>query len=155
MLQLAIPVFVDTDRQTFQIDATKIEAAITPSAPERSCLCTWAVLPPDLDSILAVAKKHKLAVLEDACQAHLAEWRRRKVSTIGDAGLLQLPGIEEPQLGRGRSDPWEQRRIARASARSFHNNGRGTPGAGFSVRTATDANLRITEFQAALLECSS
>ena len=38
----------------------------------------------DMDKILDVAKKHKLAVLEDACQAHLAEWRERKVSTIGD-----------------------------------------------------------------------
>src|SRR5205807_5566600 len=65
LLQYALPVFVDTDRQTGQMDATKIEAAITPR--------TACIMPvhlggnaADLDTILAVAKKHSLPVIEDA-----------------------------------------------------------------------------------------
>jgi perosamine synthetase len=84
MLQFALPVFVDTDISTFQIDANKIEAAITPR--------TRAILPvhlggspADLDKILAVAKAHRIPVLEDACQAHLGEWRNKKLGTLGAA----------------------------------------------------------------------
>ena len=73
----AIPVFVDSDPETFQIDATKVEAAITPR--------TAAIMPvhlggsvADLDTILAVAAKRKIPVIEDACQSHFAEWRREK-----------------------------------------------------------------------------
>ena len=58
----------------------------------------------NLDSILAVAKKHDIPVIEDACQAHLAEWRNRKVGTYWLDGLLQFSGVEESELGRGRRD---------------------------------------------------
>ena len=73
--QYALPVFVDTDPETFQMDARKIEAAITPR--------TRAIIPVhlggnacDLDAILAIAGQHKIPVLEDACQAHLARVAR-------------------------------------------------------------------------------
>ena len=76
VLNYALPIFVDTDVESFQIDANKIEAAITPQ--------TKALLPvhiggspANLDKILEVGLKHKLPVIEDACQAHLAEWRGR------------------------------------------------------------------------------
>ena len=70
--QHALPVFVDSDLKTFQIDAKKIDGAISP--------VTKAILPVhlggsacDLDEILSVSRKHGIEVLEDACQAHLAE----------------------------------------------------------------------------------
>src|SRR5262249_40645682 len=76
--QDALPVFVDTDPETFQIDARKVEAAITAN--------TRAIMPvhlggnvSDLDALLEVARKHKVPLIEDACQAHLAEWKGRKV----------------------------------------------------------------------------
>ncbi len=69
LLQYALPVFVDTDPESFQIDARKIEAAITDR--------TTAIMPvhlggnvADLDAILEIAAKHKIPVIEDACQAH-------------------------------------------------------------------------------------
>jgi perosamine synthetase len=87
----ALPVFVDSDGETFQIDAPKIEAKITPR--------TVAIMPvhlggnvADLDTIMAIANKRSLPVVEDACQAHLAEWKGR---------LLLVPGIKEPKLRRG------------------------------------------------------
>jgi dTDP-4-amino-4,6-dideoxygalactose transaminase len=76
LLMHAMPIFVDTDVDTFQIDARKIEAAITPR--------TRAIIPvhlggsaADLDTILPLARARALPVVEDACQAHLAEWRGR------------------------------------------------------------------------------
>ena len=69
LMQHALPVFVDSDRETLQIDARKIEARITPRTR-----CIMPVHqggnPANLDIILDVAKKHKVPVIEDACQAH-------------------------------------------------------------------------------------
>ena len=104
----------------------------------------------DLDTILDVARKRGVPVIEDACQAHLAEWRGRKVGTLGDR-MLQLPGEQEPELRRGRRHPHQRPRAGRACYR-FHNNSRGRRNTGddFSYGQ-TGANLRMTEFQGALL----
>ena len=95
--QHALPVFVDTDVNTFQIDAKKVEAAISPR--------TKAMIPVhlggaafDVDAILSVSRKHDIPVIEDACQSHLAEWRGRKVGTYGRHRMLQFSGIEEPEF---------------------------------------------------------
>ena len=100
LMHHALPVFVDTDPETFQIDARKIEAAIT----ER----TACIMPvhlggsaADMDTILAVAAKHKLPVVEDACQAHLAEWRTKKVSTLGDLGCFSFQASKNLNSGEG------------------------------------------------------
>ena len=114
LLQHALPVFVDTDRETFQIDAKKIEDRITPR--------TRCILPvhlggasAEMDLILTLGKKHQLSVVEDACQSHLAEWRQQPVSTLGDIGCFQLPSFEEPQLRRRRRAHHQQRRVNGAS----------------------------------------
>jgi perosamine synthetase len=148
LLQHAMPVFVDTDPETFQIDARKIEAAIT----ER----TRAILPvhlggspADLDTILEIARRHKLPVVEDACQAHLAEWRGRKVSTLGALGCFSFQASKNLNSGEGGAILTNDTDLYSA-CRSFHNNGRGDTGSGFGY-VRNGANLRITEFQAALL----
>ena len=144
-LQNALPVFVDTDPDTFQIDARKIEAAITPR--------TRAILPvhiggaaADMDQILAIGKKHKLPVIEDACQAHMAEWRGRKLSSLGDLGCFSFQASKNLNSGEGGALLTSSDELySRAS--SFHNNGRSA--AGSFVRNG--CNLRMTEFQAVLL----
>jgi dTDP-4-amino-4,6-dideoxygalactose transaminase len=148
LLQHALPVFVDTDPETFQVDARKIEAAITPR--------TRAILPvhiggsaADLDTILSIARRHKLPVVEDACQAHLGEWRNKKLSTLGEMGCFSFQASKNLNSGEGGSlitgnDDYIE------IARSFHNNGRGRAGGSFSY-TRNGCNLRMTEFQAALL----
>lgn len=85
----ATPVFVDIDPETFNVDPTKIEAAITPK--------TKAILPvhlyghaADMDAILAIAKKHDLKVLEDVAQAWGSEFKGKKVGTIGDGGAFSF-----------------------------------------------------------------
>lgn len=85
----AKPVFVDTDPRTFNIDVTKIEAAITPQ--------TKAILPVhlygqpcDMDPIMDIARRHGLRVVEDCAQAIGATYNGQKVGSIGDAGCLSF-----------------------------------------------------------------
>jgi dTDP-4-amino-4,6-dideoxygalactose transaminase len=88
----AKPVFVDINPQTFTIDVTKIEAAITPR--------TKAIMPvhlfgqcADMDPILEIARKHKLFVVEDAAQAQGAKYKQRLAGSIGQAGSFSFyPG---------------------------------------------------------------
>lgn len=148
LLQHALPVFVDSDIETSQIDARKIEAAIT---PRTRCILPVHIggNPADMDAILAVAKKHNLPVVEDACQAHLSEWRHRKLSTLGDLGCFSFQASKNLNAGEGGAIlSNSQELIERCD--SFHNNGRGTPHSAFSY-VRNGCNLRMTEFQAALL----
>ena len=88
----AVPVFCDTDGRTFTIDPAAIEAAITPRTAGILPVHLYGH-PADLDPILAVAKARGLWVLEDACQAHGAEYRGRKVGAIGDLAAFSFyPG---------------------------------------------------------------
>ncbi len=88
----ARPVFVDIDEQTYLMDPSSIEAAITPK--------TKAILPvhlygqmANMDAIMAIAKKHNLRVVEDASQAHGAEYNGKPAGSIGDAGCFSFyPG---------------------------------------------------------------
>jgi perosamine synthetase len=98
--QNAIPVFVDIDPRTYCMDPAKLEAAITPR--------TKAIIPvhiqgcpADMDPILAIAKKHSLAVIEDACQAHGALYKGRKVGTLGDIGTFSLNNFKNLCGGEG------------------------------------------------------
>jgi perosamine synthetase len=148
LMQYAIPIFVDTDPETFQIDARKIEAAIT----ERTrCILPVHLggSPADLDAILAIGRKHNLPVLEDACQALLAEWRHRKVSTLGALGCFSFQASKNLNSGEGGAILTDDTDLYRV-CQSFHNNGRGDAGSGFGY-VRNGANMRITEFQAALL----
>lgn len=97
----ATPVFVDIDPRTFTIDVSAIEAAITPR--------TKAILPvhlygqpADMDPILEIARRHGLAVIEDACQAHGAEYKGRRVGSLGDLGCFSFyPGKNLGACGEG------------------------------------------------------
>ncbi|HEX5505755.1 MAG TPA: DegT/DnrJ/EryC1/StrS family aminotransferase [Thermomicrobiales bacterium] len=88
----ATPVFVDVDEATYQLDVSRLPAAITPR--------TRAIMPvhlyghpADLDPILALAAAHGLAVVEDACQAHGARYQGRRVGAIGHVGCFSFyPG---------------------------------------------------------------
>jgi dTDP-4-amino-4,6-dideoxygalactose transaminase len=85
----ARPVFVDVDPATYTMDPTQLERAITKR--------TKAIIPvhlyghpADLDALLEVASQYKLHVVEDACQAHGADLRGRKVGTLGTAGCFSF-----------------------------------------------------------------
>lgn len=147
-MQHALPVFVDTDRNTFQIDAGRLEAAIT---PRTKCILPVHLggSPADLDKIMEVAKAHSLPVLEDACQAHLAEWKHRKVGTIGELGCFSFQASKNLNSGEGGAILTDNEDLIQ-SCLSFHNNGRGAGNYAFSY-VRNGSNHRITEFQGALL----
>ncbi len=148
LMHHAIPVFVDTDPETFQIDTRKIEAAIT---DRTRCILPVHLggSPADMDAILDIGRKHRLPVLEDACQAHLAEWRGRKVSTLGALGCFSFQASKNLNSGEGGAILTNDSNLY-GVCQSFHNNGRGDAGSGFGY-VRNGANLRITEFQAVLL----
>jgi dTDP-4-amino-4,6-dideoxygalactose transaminase len=148
LMQHALPVFVDSDRETFQIDARKIEAKIT---SRTRCIMPVHLggNPVNMDLVLEVARKHKLPVVEDACQAHTGEWRGRRVSTLGDLGCFSFQASKNLNSGEGgailTSDP-----ALHEFSKSFQDQGRGPAGAAFAY-ARQGSNLRMTEFQAALL----
>jgi dTDP-4-amino-4,6-dideoxygalactose transaminase len=97
----AHPVFVDIDPKSFTMDTTQLEAAITPR--------TKAILPvhiygqsADMDPILEVARKHGLIVIEDAAQAHGAEYKGKRVGSLGSLGCFSFyPGKNLGAYGEG------------------------------------------------------
>ncbi|MCU0408184.1 MAG: DegT/DnrJ/EryC1/StrS family aminotransferase [Bacteroidales bacterium] len=96
----ALPVFVDTDPETFLIDPSKIEARITDRSVAILPVHIYG-LPADMDGINAVAAKHGLKVVEDACQAWLAEYRGKKVGTLGDLGCFSFQNSKHLPAGEG------------------------------------------------------
>jgi perosamine synthetase len=84
-----VPVFVDIDFDTITIDPEKIEKAITPKTKAIIAVHLHG-LPAEMDKILAIAKKHNLKVIEDACQAHGAKYKGRKVGTWGDCAAFSF-----------------------------------------------------------------
>jgi dTDP-4-amino-4,6-dideoxygalactose transaminase len=144
----AKPVFVDIEPDTFNIDASRIEAAVTPK--------TRAVMPvhlygqcADMDAICALAKGKGLRVIEDSCQAVCTEYAPgRQAGTIGDLGCLSfyptknLPGIGDAGMvlvGRDSAlaDRVKRLRIHGGERRYFHRE--------------VGGNFRMDEMQAAAL----
>jgi len=85
----SIPVFVDIDFDSMNIDPDKIEQAIT-SKTKAIIAVHLHGLPAQMDRIMAIAKKHNLKVIEDACQAHGAKFDGKKVGTIGDCAAFSF-----------------------------------------------------------------
>jgi dTDP-4-amino-4,6-dideoxygalactose transaminase len=97
----ATPVFVDIDPSSFTMDSTQLEAAITPR--------TKAILPvhlygqmADMDAIVAIANRHGIPVIEDACQAHGAELNGHRAGSLGVSGCFSFyPGKNLGAYGEG------------------------------------------------------
>lgn len=92
-------VFCDTERDTYTIDPTQIEAHITPRTVGIIPVHLYGQ-PADMDAIMAIAKKHKLWVIEDCAQAHMARYKGRMVGTFGDAASFSFyPGKNLGAMG--------------------------------------------------------
>lgn len=96
----ALPVFVDTDPETFLMDPQKIETRITDRTSAILPVHIYG-LPVDMDSVNKVARKHNLKVVEDACQAWLSEYRGRKTGTLGDLGCFSFQNSKHLPAGEG------------------------------------------------------
>jgi perosamine synthetase len=96
----AIPVFADIDPETWCLSPVSFEACVTPK--------TKAVIPvdlygnmPDMDGILAVARRHGIAVIEDAAEAIGSEYHGRKAGSFGDTGVFSFHGSKTVTTGEG------------------------------------------------------
>ncbi len=97
----AQPVLVDIEPSTFTMDPAKIEAAITPRTKAIMPVHLYGH-PADMDAILAIARKHGLLVIEDAAQAHGAEYKGRRTGGIGDLACFSFyPGKNLGAYGEG------------------------------------------------------
>ncbi len=143
----AIPVFVDIDARTLNINPAKIEEAITPQTRAILVVHTFGC-PADLNAIVSIARKHKLAVIEDACEAIGAEIDGRKVGPIGDAGVFAFYPNKQITTGEGGVIVTRDAQLAGAM-RSMRNQGRSKPGA-WLEHGELGYNYRISEINCAL-----
>jgi dTDP-4-amino-4,6-dideoxygalactose transaminase len=144
----AIPVFADIDPETYCLDPAAAEAAITPR--------TKAILPvhiagnpADIDSLCAIAGRHGLTVIEDACQSHGARLGGNATGSLGDMGCFSFQSSKNINSGEGgaitTNDPDLFER-----AWSFKNCGR-TRGGEWYQHDVIGDNFRMSQFQAAVL----
>jgi dTDP-4-amino-4,6-dideoxygalactose transaminase len=144
----ATPVLVDVDSETYNISPECVEAAVT---PKTRCVIPvhLAGCPADMDRIVEIAEKHGLRVLEDAAQAHGAEWGGRKVGSIGDCGAFSFYQSKNMTAGEGGIITSNDGELA-SLARSLVNVGRDLQ-KGWYEHVRYGWNYRMTAFQAALL----
>lgn len=150
VLNYALPILVDTDIESFQIDAGKVEAAITPQTKLIMPVHIGGT-PADLDKLMAIAQKTRIPLIEDACQAHLAEWKGKKVGSYGLAGAFSFQASKNLNCAEGGAITTNDSDFAQTCYR-FHNQGQGGHTTAYTPGTGTRAtNLRLTEFQGNLL----
>jgi perosamine synthetase len=141
------PVFVDIDPLTGNIDPAAIEAAITPRT--RAIIPVHAFgQPADMDPILAIARRHDLCVIEDACEAIGAEYKGRRAGTLGDAAVFAFYPNKQMTTGEGGMlvtdrDDWDE------LFRSLRNQGRDVFDAWLN-HSRLGYNYRLDELSAAL-----
>lgn len=143
----AVPVFVDIDPQTLNLDPARVEEAITPHTRAIMVVHTFGC-PAALDEILEIASRHKLFIIEDACEALGAQFDGRKVGSFGHAAVFGFYPNKQITSGEGgmlvTSDP----KLA-ALARKLRNQGRGESGA-WLQHEELGYNYRISELNCAL-----
>jgi dTDP-4-amino-4,6-dideoxygalactose transaminase len=145
----ALPVFADTDPATLTMDPASIESRITERTRAIMPVHIFG-MPCDMDPIVAIARKHELAIVEDACQAWLAEYRGQKCGTIGDLGCFSFQESKHIPSGEGGAITGMSDELI-DKCNSFHNCGHaaGTnKGRGSFTR---GGNFRMTQAQAVIL----
>jgi dTDP-4-amino-4,6-dideoxygalactose transaminase len=144
----AVPVFVDVDPDTINLNPALAEAAIT-ERTRAILLVHFAGCPADLDRFTALCHQHNLVLIEDCAHAHGAEWKGQRVGSFGHFGSFSFQGSKNMTAGEGGILITNDPELAE-SARSIANQGRRTGGAWYEhVNLGT--NARLTGFQAALL----
>lgn len=97
----ATPVFVDIDPESFTLDPSQVEAAITPRTKALLPVHLYGQ-PADMDPLLAIARRHRLLVIEDAAQAHGADYKGRRVGSLADMACFSFyPGKNLGAYGEG------------------------------------------------------
>jgi dTDP-4-amino-4,6-dideoxygalactose transaminase len=141
----ALPIFADSAAATFQVDPKSVATALSPA--------TRLILPvhiggspADLDALTELARSQHLPLIEDACQAPLAEWRGQPVGTQGLGGCFSFQASKNLTAGEGGAILTNDDAFA-DQCYNYHTPGGGRP----APSSGRGANYRLTEFQAALL----
>lgn len=144
----AIPVFVDIEPYSFNIDPDCIRAAISPK--------TKAIMPvhfggplADIDAILSTANEHNLIVIEDAAHAHGSEWNHRRAGSFGLCASFSFQNGKVMTSGEGGIVVTNDESLA-ARLRSLANQGR-RPGYTYFHHFTLATNMRLSALQAAVL----
>ncbi len=144
----AIPVFVDIDENTFNIDPHLIQKAITEK--------TKAIMPvhiggnpADLDSIINIGNQYNIPIVEDAAQAHGAEWKGKKVGAIGLGGIFSFQTSKNMTAGEGGAIITNDEHFKEACF-SYHNCGR-VKGGEWYEHQHLGGNFRLNALAASLL----
>ncbi len=143
----AVPVFVDIEADTLNLDARRIEAAITPRTKAILVVHTFGC-PADMPMILDIARRHHLYVLEDACEAIGAEYQSRKVGSLGDAGVFGFYPNKQITTGEGGMVVTRNSQLA-SRIRALRNQGRSSTDDWFQ-HSELGYNYRLSEINCAL-----
>jgi perosamine synthetase len=147
LFERGVPVFVDIDPKTWNIDIGQIEDAITPR--------TKAILPVHvfgrpcaMDAIMEIARRHDLAVIEDSCEAIGATSNGKPVGTFGQTGVFAFYPNKQITTGEGGAIVTNDDEVARL-CRSWRNQGRGESGA-WLQHERLGYNYRLSDLNCAL-----
>jgi perosamine synthetase len=150
LINKALPVLADTDPATLTMDPASIESRITDRTRAVLPVHIYGI-PCDMDPINAIARQHKLAVIEDACQAWLAEYKGRKCGVLADLGCFSFQNSKHIPAGEGgavtgNSDDLLDR------CHAFHNCGRACGNfKGDRPYFTRGSNYRMQQMQAVML----
>jgi len=150
VLNYALPILTDTDIETFQVDPQAMEKAVTKQTKALMPVHMGGI-PAHIDKIMAIAQKHKLPVIEDACQAPWSEWRGKRVGAYGIGGAFSFQSSKNLNCAEGGAITSNDEDFIKTCYR-FHNQGMGPSSASYGTGEGTrGTNGRLTEFQANLL----
>ncbi len=148
LMNHAIPVFADVDPRTRNIDPEEVRKKIT-ERTKAIVVVHMAGHPAEMDAIMEIAEEHDLYVVEDSAQAHLAEYKGRKVGTIGHIGIFSFQESKSMTSGEGGAIVTNDEELAE-ECRSLREHGRRRDKAWY-YHEILGWNYRMTEMQAAIL----
>lgn len=141
----ALPVMVDLDKESFQLDPAEVTKKVNEN--------TKAIMPVhmmgqpcDMTNIMKIAKEHNLRVIEDACQAHLAEYQGKKLGAIGDAGCFSFQTSKTICCGEGGGITSNNGKLL-DDCYTVQNHGTNRQGRSITI----GPKYRMNEFEAAIL----
>ncbi|MGN6507903.1 MAG: DegT/DnrJ/EryC1/StrS family aminotransferase [Chitinophaga sp.] len=141
----ALPVLADLDPESYQLDPDDVERKITPRTKAIMPVHIMG-LPADMDSIMAIAEKHGLKVIEDACQAALARYRGKALGTIGHLGCFSFQASKSIACGEGGAIICNDAQLM-DRCYTVHNHGTNRKGKHVTIGPKN----RMNEFEAAIL----
>ena len=142
----AKPIFVDVDKDSLNIDVTKIEKVITPKTKAIMPVHVYGQ-PADMDPILEIAKKYKLQIIEDAAQGYGVQYKGKHTGTIGDIGTISFFADKTITSGEGavvltnNEETYDKLKLLR---------NQGRPNSGTFIHPFLGMNFRMTDLQCAV-----